>query len=56
MSIKCNRCKNKVFDGNAYLKISQMEQFQLEKVNDVKKELKMQRLNMENSQMRQLLK
>lgn len=40
MSIKCNRCENKVFDSNAYLKISQMEQEQQERVNRLAKKIK----------------
>lgn len=35
MSIKCNKCDNLVFDSRAYLKISQMEAEQEEKINEL---------------------
>ncbi|MBC6695241.1 hypothetical protein H9L25_00415 [Terrisporobacter mayombei] len=40
MSIRCNKCENKVFDSNAYLKISEMERDQQEKVNQLAKKIK----------------
>lgn len=33
MSIKCSKCENRVFDGNAYLKISIIEKPQQEIVD-----------------------
>lgn len=39
MSIKCNQCKNKIFDSRAYLKMSQIEkeiEEQIDKCKDIK--------------------
>ena len=41
MSIKCNRCENKVFDSNAYLKISRIEKPQQDTVDELTEELKL---------------
>lgn len=41
MSIKCNKCENRVFDSNAYLKISQIEAPQQELVNRLMEDLKL---------------
>lgn len=48
MSIKCNQCKNKMFDSNAYLKMSQIEK-EIEEQIDKCKEI-------ENKDMRALRK
>lgn len=37
MSIKCNKCENKVFDSNAYLKISQIERDHIDDLEKSKK-------------------
>lgn len=36
MSIKCNKCDNKMFDSNAYLKMSKMEEKQKENISLLK--------------------
>lgn len=41
MSVKCNRCENKVFDSNAYLKISRIEKPQQDTVDELTEELKL---------------
>lgn len=40
MSIKCNKCENTVFDSNAYLKISKIENDQQEIVDKLTEDLK----------------
>lgn len=40
MSIKCNKCENKVFDSNAYLKISKIEKPQQDIVDELTERLK----------------
>ena len=41
MSTKCSKCENKVFDSNAYLKISMIERPQQEVVDSLNEELKL---------------
>lgn len=41
MSIKCNKCENKVFDSNAYLKISKIEKPQQDIVDELTERLKL---------------
>ena len=41
MSIKCNKCGNKIFDSNAYLKISKVEKQQQDKVDKLIKDLEL---------------
>jgi ribosomal protein L37AE/L43A len=41
MSIKCSKCENRVFDGNAYLKISIIEKPQQEIVDKLTEDLKL---------------
>lgn len=41
MSIKCSKCENRVFDSNAYLKISLIEKPQQEFVDKLNEELKL---------------
>lgn len=41
MSTKCNKCENRVFDSNAYLKISIIEKPQQEIVDNLTEELKL---------------
>lgn len=40
MSIKCEKCNNKIFDSRAYLKISEYERTQQEVVERCTEELK----------------
>lgn len=40
MSIKCNRCENKDFNSNAYLKISEIEKQQQDKVIQLTNKIK----------------
>lgn len=40
MSIKCKVCENKIFDSNAYLKISKIEKTQQDLVDKLTEELK----------------
>ena len=40
MSIKCNKCGNKIFDSNAYLKISKVEKQQQDLVDKLTEDLK----------------
>lgn len=39
--MKCGRCGNNVFDSKAYLKMSQIEQPQQEKVDKLKEDLEL---------------
>lgn len=41
MSIKCSKCENKVFDSNAYLKISKIEKPQQDIVDELTERLKL---------------
>lgn len=41
MSIKCSKCENKMFDSNAYLKISKIEKSQQEIVDALTEELEL---------------
>lgn len=49
MSIKCEKCGNRIFDSNAYLKISELERQQQDKVKQLAK--KIERLESTNKQL-----
>lgn len=41
MSAKCSICGNRIFDSNAYLKISNKEKLQQDKVNELTEQLEL---------------